>query len=108
MAKSITLNASPTWAEAKNDFILRYDGHVIGRIRLDQSAWEWQITIPMAMPVWASGTAASLDESKRAFALAWGKLLNETKPERIQRAWEFERAAMARQPQMDVAEKDNV
>ena len=53
ITRSITLNASPAWPGVENDYILRYDGHTIGRIRLDQSAWEWQITIPMAMPEWA-------------------------------------------------------
>lgn len=107
MVKTITLNATPTWPDVKNDFVLRYDGHAIGRIRLDGSAWEWQITIPMAMPAWANGTADSLDACKRAFAAAWGRLLNETSPDRLERAWELERAAEARQRRTEMASKDN-
>jgi hypothetical protein len=107
MAKTITLNASPTWPDVKNDYILRYEGHAIGRSRLHESAWEWQITIPMAMPDWASGTADNLDGSRRAFAAAWGRLLTETNPERLERAWELERAVEARQQRRDLAKKDN-
>ncbi|XIA62923.1 hypothetical protein ACFIOY_26635 [Bradyrhizobium sp. TZ2] len=107
MTKTITLNASPTWPGVKNDYVLRYDGHAIGRIRLDQDAWAWQITIPMAMPAWANGTADSLDGSKRAFATAWGRLLNETSPARLERAWELERAVGARQQRMDATKKNS-
>jgi hypothetical protein len=107
MAKTITLNASPTWPDVKNDYVLRYEGHAIGRIRLDGSAWEWQITIPMAMPDWARGTADNLDGSRRAFAAAWGRLLTETDPERLERAWELERAVEARQQRRDSATRDN-
>jgi hypothetical protein len=107
MLKTITLSVDPTWPGARNDFVLRYDGHLVGRIRLDQTAWQWQVTIPMAMPEWARGAAASLDESKKAFAAAWGRLLKETRPDRLERAWELERAAMARERPMDVAAKDN-
>lgn len=106
MAKTITLNASPTWPDVKNDYVLRYDGHAIGRIRLDESAWAWQITIPMAMPAWASGTADSLDGSKRAFAAAWGRILSETSPARLERAWDLERAVEARQRRMEMSRKD--
>ena len=108
MAKTTTLNASLTWPDVKNDFVLRYNGHAIGRIRLDESIWAWQITIPMAMPVWASGTTDSLEEAKKAFAAAWGRLLNETSPERLERAWELERAVEARQQQrLETAKKAN-
>ena len=107
MAKTITLNASPTWPDVKNDYVLRYEGHAIGRIRLDGSAWEWQITIPMAMPDWARGTADNLDGSRRAFAAAWGRLLTETDPDRLERAWELERAVEARQQRRDSAKQDH-
>ena len=108
MAKTITLNASPTWPDVKNDYILRYDGHAIGRIRLDQGAWEWQITIPMTMPTWASGTAESLEGSKRAFAAAWGRVLSETSPARLERAWELNRAVEARQQRIETTRNDSV
>ena len=106
MVKTITLNASPTWPDVKNDYGLRYEGHAIGRIRLDEGTWQWQITIPMAIPTWARGTADSLEGSKRAFASAWGRFLNETKPERLERAWELERAAEARHQRLEMAKKD--
>jgi hypothetical protein len=31
MAKPITLNASPKWPDVKDDYIVRYDGHLVGR-----------------------------------------------------------------------------
>lgn len=105
MAKTITLNARLTWPGVKNDFILRYDGHAVGRIRLDAGTWSWQITLPMAMPGWACGTTESLDESKRAFLAAWGRFLNETSPARLERAWELERAVEARQQRLDAAKR---
>ena len=105
MAKTITLSAGLTWPDVRNDFVLRHDGLAIGRIRLDEGAWTWQITMPMTMPVWASGTAESLDEAKRAFAVAWGRLLSETSKERLERAWELERAVEARQQRRDTARK---
>ena len=108
MAKTITLKASLTWPDVKNDFVLRYEGHAIGGIRLDENIWAWHITIPMAMPAWASGTTDSLEESKKAFAAAWGRLLNETSPERLERAWELERAVEARQQQrLETAKRTN-
>ena len=105
MAKTITLSAGLTWPDVKNDFILRHDGLAIGRIRQDGGTWKWQITMPMTMPLWARGTADSLEESKRAFAAAWGRLLNETSDERLERAWELVRAAEARQQRRDAARK---
>jgi hypothetical protein len=106
MAKTITLNASPTWFGVKDDYVLRYEEHVIGRIRLAETAWEWHITVPMAMPAWASGHADSLDECKRAFAAAWGRFLSETSPTRLERAWELDRAAEARQQRMGTVKND--
>jgi hypothetical protein len=101
MAKTITLNANPTWPGIKDDYSLRYEGHQIGRIRRAEHAWEWQITVPMAMPTWASGSTASLDECRQAFAAAWGRLLKETNPARLERAWDLERAAEQRKQRME-------
>ncbi|WP_291856130.1 hypothetical protein [Bradyrhizobium sp.] len=106
MAKTITLNANLRWPDVKNDYVLRYDGHAIGHIRLVNGGWEWKITVAMAMPPWAEGVSDSLDGSKRAFAAAWGRLLKETSPERIERAWELERAAETRQLRMESVKKD--
>ena len=107
MAKSIILNASPSWPGAKNDYVLRYEQHTVGRIRLAETAWKWQITVPMAMPPWAEGSSDTLEEAKKAFALAWGRLLKETSPERLARAWELELAVEARQQRMEAAKKDD-
>src|ERR1700710_401680 len=101
MAQTITLNASPTWPGVKDDYMLRHEGHEIGRIRRAEAAWEWQIAIPMAMPAWARGSAASLDECRQAFAAAWGRFLKETSPDRLERAWELDRAAKQRQQQAE-------
>jgi len=101
MAQTITLNASPTWPGVKDDYLLRYEGHEIGRIRRAENAWEWQITIPMAMPAWASGSTASLNECRQAFAAAWGRFLKETSPGRLERAWELDRAAGQRKQQIE-------
>jgi hypothetical protein len=106
MARTIALNASPTWPGVKDDYVLRYEGHVIGRIRLAETAWEWHIAVPMAMPIWASGSAGNLDECRRAFAVAWGRFLKETSPTRLERAWELERAVEARQQRMATVNKD--
>jgi hypothetical protein len=108
MAKTVTLNASPSWPGAKNDYALRYEQYAVGRIRLAETAWEWQITVPMAMPSWAQGKAVSLDEAKRGFGAAWGRLLNETSPERLARAWDLARAAEARQVRMGTDTKSDV
>jgi hypothetical protein len=100
MAKAITLSAKLTWPGVKDDYVLRYEGHAIGRIRRAEAAWEWHISIPMALPEWARGTADNLEECRKAFAEAWGRFLNETSPARLERAWELQRAAEARQPRM--------
>ena len=45
--------------------------------------------------------------SKRAFAAAWGRLLKETSPARLERAWELERAVEARQRRLEMAGNDS-
>jgi hypothetical protein len=101
MAKTITLNASPSWPGAKNDFVLRYEQHTIGRIRLLENAWEWHVTVPMAMPRWAEGKTASLDEARKNFAAAWGRLMKETPADRLARAFELDDAAEGRRKRME-------
>jgi hypothetical protein len=102
-SQSIQLNASLTWPDVHDDFTLRCEGHIFGRIRLAgdassaEAVWEWQITVPMEMPEWARGSAGSREECVVAFAIALGRLLAETSPERLERALELERAAEARQ-----------
>lgn len=107
MAKTITLNASPSWPGAKNDYVLRFEQHIVGRIRLVETAWEWQITVPMAMPPWAQGVSASLNDARKAVAMAWGRLVKETPPARLDRAWDLARAAEARQPRLEAAGKSD-
>jgi hypothetical protein len=97
MSSKITINAQPRWPDVNDDYAVQFEGHSIGRVRLDGLNWVWSITIPMALPEWAEGTAASRDEGFRALAAAWGRLLAQTNPERLQRAWELERAFEARQ-----------
>lgn len=108
MAKTITLSAGPTWPGVENDYVLRYEGHAIGRIRLAETGWEWLISIPMELPDWARGNAESLDACRRAFASAWGRLLVETSPERLERAWELDRAFEKRQQDLATATKRGV
>jgi hypothetical protein len=105
MTRNITLNAGLRWADVKDDYVLRYEEYLIGRMRRAETGWEWYINIPMEMPAWTRGSAGSLDECRRLFAAAWGRLLNETNPERLERAWELERAVAARQKLMDTANK---
>jgi hypothetical protein len=107
MAKrSITLNATPKWPDVKDDYLVRYNEYVIGRIRLGGeryshgTTWKWSIDIPMELPGWATGSAESSDACMNAFTAAWGRLLKETPSARLERAWELERAFAARQERM--------
>jgi hypothetical protein len=70
------------------------------------NTWEWSIDIPMAMPPWASGSAESRDACMKDFTAAWGRLLKETSPERLERAWELERAFAARYQRMGISKTD--
>ena len=112
MAKPISLNVTLKWPDVSDDYVVRYEGHLVGRIRLGGerymhgTTWEWSITVPMAMPVWANGTAESRDTSIKDFSLAWGRLLEATPPERLARALELERASVARQQTMAVRKTD--
>jgi len=103
MAKTITISSKATWPGVKEDYVLTYEGRLIGRIRLAEAAWEWHINVPMAMPPWASGSAASLGECRAAFAMAWGRLLKGTDPGRLKRAWELEAAAQRRLNRLETA-----
>jgi hypothetical protein len=83
MANAITLNASLKWPDVKDDYVVRYEGRVIGRMRLggeryaQGNTWEWSIDIPMAMPPWASGSAESRDACMKDFTAAWGRLIGD-------------------------------
>ncbi len=110
--KPIALNASLKWPDVKDDYVVRYDGHVVGRMRLggerhaQGTTWEWSITVPMAMPVWANGTAESRDACMKDFTAAWGRFLKETSPERLDRAWKLERAFAARHQRRGMSKTD--
>jgi hypothetical protein len=107
IAKAIALNVSPKWPGVTDDYVVRDDGHLIGRIRLggeryaQGNTWEWTIDVPMAMPKWARGSAESRDACMKDLTAAWGRFLKETSPERLERAFELERAVAARQQTMD-------
>ena len=108
MSAKITINAQPRWPDVNDDYAVQFEGHSIGRVRLDGKTWVWSITIPMALPEWAEGTAASRDESFKTLAAAWGKLLSQTSAERLQRAWDLEKAFEARQQRLATIKPDGV
>jgi hypothetical protein len=97
MSAKLTIDASLRSPDVRDDYAVRFQGHSIGRVRLDPAGWVWTISIPMAVPDWAEGVTASRDDSFKALASAWGRLLSQTSPERLQRAWELEKAFEARQ-----------
>jgi hypothetical protein len=96
MPQAITLNVAPRWPEIKDNYLVRSEGHTIGHVRLAETGWVWAITIPMGLPDWTVGRAASLEDSLKALAAAWTRLLGETSRDRLQRAWDLEKAAEAR------------
>ena len=61
-------------ARRRDDYVVRFEGHSIGRVRLDGTNWVWSITIPMALPEWAEGTAASRDEGLKTLARRLGQV----------------------------------
>jgi hypothetical protein len=97
---NITIDAHLRWPDIRDDYVVGFEGHSIGRVRLDGINWLWSITIPMALPEWAEGATASRDESLKALAAAWSKLLTQTSAERLQRAWDLEKAFEVRQQKM--------
>jgi hypothetical protein len=100
MSAKITINAQPRWPDVRDDYIVQFEGHSIGGVRLDGTIWVWSITIPMALPEWAEGVAANRDEGFKALAAAWGRLLSQTSQERLQRVWDLEKAFEAREQKM--------
>jgi hypothetical protein len=111
VAKPITLKASLKWPDVKDDYVVHYEGHLIGRIRFgdpryEQGTWEWNLTVPMAMPDWANGTAENRDACMKDFTAAWGRFLKETDPARLERARELERAAAVRHQRRGLSATD--
>lgn len=102
MEKKITLSAQLKWPGVPDDYIVRFDGHVVGRIRRNSAhdpnpgQWTWALTVPMLLPDWARGDGGDRDESMRALAMAWQRILVETSPQRLARLWEFASAAEQR------------
>jgi len=96
MSTRIVIDARLRWPDVQDDYGVQFEGHSIGRVRFEGTGWLWSITIPMALPDWAEGTALNRDDSFKALATAWGRLLSQTSPERLQRAWELEKAFEAR------------
>jgi hypothetical protein len=97
MSTRIVIDARLRWPDVQDDYAVQFEGHSIGRVRFEGTSWLWSITIPMAVPNWAEGTALSRDDSFKALATAWGRLLSQTSPARLQRAWELDQAFEARQ-----------
>ncbi len=108
MSTKVTIDARLRWPDVRDDYVLQFEGHSIGRVRLDGTDWVWSITIPMALPEWAEGTAGSRDESFKTLAAAWGKLLSQTSAERLQRAWDLEKAFEARQQRLAASKSDDI
>lgn len=102
MEKKITLSAQLKWPGVPDDYSVRFDGHVIGRIRREgphdpnPGQWTWMLTVPMLLPDWTRGNSGDRDESMRALAMAWQRVLTETSPQRLARLWEFASAAEQR------------
>src|SRR5205085_6351781 len=107
MSGKLTIDASPRCPDVRDDYAVRFQGHSIGRVPLDAAGWGWSITIPMALPDWAEGVTASRDDSLKALASAWGRLLSQTSPERLQRAWDLEKAFETREQKLSAAQPDS-
>jgi len=63
---------------AKNDYNVMEDGRSIGRIRLAEERswnggdnWLWGVNVPLPIPPWCGGNAASLEAAKVAFKESW-------------------------------------
>ncbi len=73
-----------------DDYVVREDGQRIGRIRLASERappiWLWHITV--TIPDRASfGDAATLDEAKGRFKVAWENFKQKHGPEKIAKAY---------------------
>jgi hypothetical protein len=96
MNKTISLNARIRWPDVKDNYVVSYEGHDIGGVYRSETAWTWSITVPMALPAWSTGSAPNLQEGIKALANAWTRILKQTDPARLQRAWDLEKTALAR------------
>jgi hypothetical protein len=108
MAKPIALSASPKWPDVKDDYVVRYDGHLIGRMRL--GGYSHHVGVEHRR----SHGNAGMGERKRRkprcvheqFTAACGRFLKETSAERLDRAWELERAFAAHYRRMGMGKTD--
>lgn len=96
MKQTISLNAKLRWPDVKDHYVVIYEGHAIGNVYRSGDSWSWSISVPMALPDWSAGNAPSLHDGIKALGGAWTSILKATSAERLQRAWELERAAEAR------------
>jgi hypothetical protein len=99
--RKITLNVQNKWPGVPDDYVIRFDGHEIGRLRRDSPSggsdgWSWMLTVTMMLPDWTRGTSTDRDSGLRELAKSWQRLLAETDPQRIERLWELERTAEMR------------
>lgn len=74
---------------ADGDYSVMREGRVVGRIRLSEDhvgrgkVWLWNITIPLPVPTWTSGSAESRGEARKAFREAWDRFYAELTPKDI-------------------------
>jgi hypothetical protein len=94
--KKIALNARLRWPDVKDNYVVSYEGHDIGSVYKMGNRWAWSVTVPMALPDWTTGYAPDLHEGIKALGTAWTRVLSQTSPERLERAWEIEKSALAR------------
>jgi len=84
-------------ARRQDDYLVRYDGHLIGRIRLGDQRYEPR---DVGVEYRHSDGDAGLGEGsaekprwlQKDFHRGLGRLLKETDPVRLERAWELDRA----------------
>lgn len=87
---------------APNDFVVMREGRSIGRLREaterygHNPGWDWTINIPLPVPAWTHGSAASLEEAKLAFKEAWGRFFATLTPDDIAHWHETVDAAQSR------------
>jgi hypothetical protein len=72
-----------------NDYTVYEAGQQIGRIRLARervpSSWQWHVTVTIPGPPF--GDAATLDEAKARFKVAWEAFRAKHGPEKLAKAY---------------------
>lgn len=65
---------------SEDDYIVKADGRSVGRIRLASERpgqgeiWDWTISVPLQIPAWGSGSAATLFDAKDDFKNGMGQI----------------------------------